>query len=254
MSDVADSNLRVAADEGVLRVTFDRAAKRNAMTTAMYSELADALELANNDDDVVVVLLRGAGGAFTAGNDLDDMLAHPVESDDAPPLRMLRALCNLDAVLVAAVDGPAVGIGTTLLLHCDLVYMTEAAHLRAPFVPLGLIPEAASTLLLPALVGLPRAAEMLLLGTRVDADTAVRWGLANEVVATSELLDSLVDEKLAALRALPPRALKATRRLLRTDAARTVGERLALDSALLREMLAEKLTSSPGAGAKATIP
>jgi enoyl-CoA hydratase/carnithine racemase len=245
MTGVPERNIVVAADDGVLRVTFDRPAKRNAMTMAMYSELADALERANTDDDVAIVLLRGAGGAFTAGNDLEDMLSHPVDSDDAPPLRMLHALCRLDAVLVAAVDGPAVGIGTTLLLHCDLVYMTQATHLRAPFVPLGLIPEAASTLLLPALVGMPRAAEMLLLGARVDAETAHRWGLANEVTATSALLDALVEEKLAALRALPRRALQSTRRLLRTDAARTVEDRLTLDSALMREMLAERVPAPP---------
>jgi enoyl-CoA hydratase/carnithine racemase len=240
----SSSEVLVDVADGVVTITFNRPDKRNAMTSAMYATIADALDTAN-DDEAAVVVFTGAGGAFTAGNDLKDMAANPPTGDNPPPVRFLNSLSALNAVTVAAVDGPAVGVGTTLLLHCDLVYATAAASFRLPFVNLGLVPEAASTLLLPRLVGHQRAAELMMFGEKFDAARALELGIVTEVLPDAAALASRVDERVAALTAQPREALLAVRSLLWDDSATTVNERLKLDSRVLKGLIA-KLPPPPG--------
>ena len=220
---------------GVRTVRLNRPEKRNAITSAMYAALADAL--CGADDDVRVVVLTGAGGSFTSGNDLADMAANPPLGDDAPPLRFLEALSTLPAVLVAAIDGPAIGIGTTVLPHCDLVYATRRSTFCLPFVDLGLVPEAASTLLLPRIVGPQKAAELTLFGEPFDAAEAHRLGLVTTVTEDAASLSALIEDRTAALVGKPVEALRATKRLLRDETTPTVAARLELDRAVMQRLL-----------------
>lgn len=230
------SDILVDSADGVVTITLNRPDKRNAVTGAMYATIADAL-VAANDDDAAVVVLTGAGSAFTAGNDLRDMVENPPLGDNPPPVQFLTALSELRAVLVAAVDGPAIGIGTTVLLHCDLVYATASASFRLPFVNLGLVPEAASSLLLPRLVGHQRAAELMLFGDKFDAARALELGIVTEVVPDADALAALVTERTGALREKPREALLAVKRLLRDEATATVPARLDLDRRVLQSLL-----------------
>lgn len=214
--------LLTAVEEGVLRITINRPEKKNALTVAMYAALADAFRQAEADAAVRVVLLHGAGDAFTAGNDLADFVQHPPTGESSPVFQFLEAISTATKPVVAAVHGPAVGIGTTLLLHCDLVYTTRDARLQLPFVTLGLSPEAASSYLLPLFVGPVRAAELLLLGEPFSGEQARDWGLVNEVVSEEHLLE-VATEKACALAARPPASVRLTKSLLRcahTDAVR----------------------------------
>jgi enoyl-CoA hydratase/carnithine racemase len=230
------SDVEVLRTDDVLTIRLNRPAKRNAITTAMYAHLADELA----DADAAVVVLTGAGGAFTAGNDLADMAANPVRGEDSPQHRFLQALSTLRAVLIASVDGPAIGIGSTVLLHCDLVYATSRSSFAFPFVDLGLVPEAASTLLLPRLTGHQKAAELMLLGGRIPATEALRVGLVTALVESAEELDALVADRVATLVAKPRAALLATRALLRDESAPTVAARLDLDATVFRGLLAAR--------------
>ncbi len=231
------TDIEVVADGEVVTIRLDRPEKRNAITTAMYARLADEFSKADADGAAVVVL-TGAGGSFTAGNDLKDMAANPVRGADSPPGRFLQALTGLRPVLVAAVDGPALGIGTTVLLHCDLVYATSRSFFGFPFVDLGLVPEAASTLLLPRLIGHQKAAELMLLGERFSAEEALRLGVVTAVLESPEELQTCVAERTAALAAKPREALLAARALLRDETAPTVASRLELDRAVFLTLLA----------------
>jgi enoyl-CoA hydratase/carnithine racemase len=204
--------------EGVCELRFDRPEKRNAVTHRMYQALAAGLHAAEADEAVRVVLLSGAGASFCAGNDLNDFVSGPPFSSAHPVMDVLRTLATFDKPLLAAVHGPTVGIGVTMLLHCDLVVAAQGTQLIMPFVALGLVPEAGSSLLLPRLVGQQRAAELLLLGEPLDAAAAERLGLVNRVVEP----DKLRDEARALAQRLvrqPAEALRATRRLLRGDTA-----------------------------------
>jgi enoyl-CoA hydratase/carnithine racemase len=197
-------------------VRFNRPEKRNAITFQMYQQLTRAFSDAQADDAVRAMLLSGAGASFSAGNDLQDFLTGPPFSGAHPAMEFLRALATFGKPLVAAVHGATVGIGVTMLLHCDLIVASRNTQLSLPFVGLGLVPEAGSSLLLPRLVGYQRAAELLLLGQPFSADTAFRLGLINSVVEEAALLDEA--RSLArALAQQPPAALAATRRLLRGD-------------------------------------
>jgi enoyl-CoA hydratase/carnithine racemase len=209
--------LRSCAD-GVLELRFNRPEKRNAITFAMYRALAAQLEAALADSAVNAVLLSGAGASFTAGNDLNDFLSGPEVTRTHPVIEVLHRLATFEKPLVAAVHGQTVGIGVTMLLHCDLVVAAQGTVLTMPFVALGLVPEAGSSLLVPRLAGMQRAAELLLLGSPLDAAGAERLGLVNRVVAEASLLD---EARALALRlALQPAgALRATKRLLRGDPA-----------------------------------
>jgi enoyl-CoA hydratase/carnithine racemase len=191
----------IERDGPVAEVRLARPAKRNAITTAMYAALADALAGFDADAGVRAVLISAEGAHFTAGNDLHDFLANPPQGQASPVFRFLHGLAAFAKPVVAAVQGQAVGIGTTMLLHCDLVVLADDAHLKMPFVDLALVPEAASSLLIPRTIGHARAAEMLMLGDAIDAPTALAWGLANRVADK------------------PPTALALTKRLLRDDAA-----------------------------------
>lgn len=208
-------------DGPVLRLTIDRPDKKNALTDAMYADLADGLRTADADPQTRVVLLTGAGGTFTAGNDIADFAAVATGAVDLATRHVhafLAALASFPKPIVAAVSGLAVGIGTTLLLHCDYVLLAESARLSTPFVNLGVVPEAGSSLLLPARIGHQRAFAMFALGEAIDAGTALAWGLANRVVADEQLDDEAV--KIAkGLATRPNGALLATKRLMRDDQA-----------------------------------
>ena len=225
--------------DAVCEVRLNRPDKRNALTLQMYGALARALEDAERDPAVRVVLLSGAGACFTAGNDLKDFLAGPSFDDPQhPTVRFVRMLPVFSKPLVCAVHGPTVGIGVTMLLHCDLVLAAErSTRLILPFVELGLVPEAASSLLLPRLVGPQRAAELLLLGEPLDAPTAHACGLVNRVVDDEGLMDearSVAD----ALAAKPPEAMRRAKRLLRLDPHGEIGKRMDVEVAEFTACLA----------------
>ncbi|MGH8137924.1 MAG: enoyl-CoA hydratase [Steroidobacteraceae bacterium] len=218
----------VHSADGVCEVRLNRPEKRNAITLAMYDALTDSLAQAEADDSVRVILLCGAGASFTAGNDLNDFLSGPALGDGHSAARFLRGLPAIRKVLVAAVHGSTVGIGVTLLLHCDLVLAARNARLSMPFVRLGLVPEAASSLLLPRLIGQQRAAELLLLGSPIDAATALALGLVNRVTEDAALLQEARALALS-LAQQPAGALLATKRLLRgrtTEIAARIEEEL----------------------------
>jgi enoyl-CoA hydratase/carnithine racemase len=206
--------IAVGTHGAVRTLTFDRPEKRNAFTADMYEQLVAALEEAAGDENVRVVLLEGAGGSFTAGNDLHDFLEAPPSGEHSPVVRFLYALIGFDKPMVAAVEGPAVGIGCTMLLHCDLVYASEDARFQLPFVNLGLCPEAASSYLLPRVAGLQRASELLLLGEPFDALRARDAGIVNEVLPHEVVRDRAL-ERARALAARPPAAVRGTRDLIR---------------------------------------
>jgi enoyl-CoA hydratase/carnithine racemase len=221
----------------VLLVTFHRPEKKNAFTVDMYRGLVAALAAASADDDARVVLLRGAGGAFTSGNDLGDFMQAPPQTPDHPVLQFLRALARFEKPIVAAVEGPAVGIGTTLLLHCDLVFASEDAKLRMPFVPLGLVPEGASSVVLPRMVGPQVAAELLLLGDAFGAERARSLGLVNEVHASGEALHARALERATELARRPPAAVRASKALLRQTTVEEVVAAIDREAAIFAERL-----------------
>ena len=214
---MSEQVLKSCAD-GVCELRFDRPEKRNAITHQMYQSLASHLHAALADSAVRAVLLSGAGASFSAGNDLNDFLSGPEFTSAHPAMDVLRTLATFEKPLVAAVHGPTIGIGVTMLLHCDLVVAAHGTQLIMPFVALGLVPEAGSSLLLPRLVGTQRAAELLLLGQPLDAAEAQRLGLVNRVVEADRLLEEArsLAQRLAQQ---PVEALRATKRLLRGDAA-----------------------------------
>lgn len=210
-----DGAVTVTDQDGVRTIILDRPEKKNAMTNVMWLGLGEALATAEQAGNRVV-LVTGRGAAFCAGNDLQDFLQHPPTDDSAPVFRCLLALANLELPLIAAVRGPAVGVGTTLLLHCDLVYAAPNAKLKVPFVDLGLVPEAGSSLLLPARIGRARAGAMFMLGELVSAEEARLDGLITRVVP-DEQLDATARQAAQTLAAKPPQALRETKRLLGRD-------------------------------------
>jgi enoyl-CoA hydratase/carnithine racemase len=190
----------------VLHLRLNRPEKKNALTVEMYAAMADALRGAEENPDVRVILLSAEGDAFTAGNDLADFLQRPPTDESSPVLRFLHALIGASKPLVAAVNGLAVGVGATMLLHCDLVYAARSARFHLPFVGLGLVPEAGSSLLLPQRVGQARAAELLLLGEPFDAERALEMGIVSDVFPDEELA-ARVGERALRLAAQPRAAL-----------------------------------------------
>jgi len=206
--------IKTATLNGVATIEIARPEKKNALTAAMYQAMADALRAAADDRSVRAVLISGQPGIFTSGNDLEDFMQRPPQGADSPVAQFMRALLEIDKPVVAAVTGAAIGIGTTMLLHCDFVYVSDEARLATPFVSLGLVPEFASSLLMPASMGHRRAAEKLLLGDPFTASTAVECGLANAVLPAAEVVNHArrVAERF---NALPPGAVRDTKRLLR---------------------------------------
>jgi len=230
-------HVRLERDGGLLSITLNRPERRNAITVAMYSALADAIEAAADEDSLRVITIRGEGQDFTAGNDLGDFLAElPRDATDIPVWRLLRALARNTVPLVAAVQGNAVGIGTTMLFHCDFVVAEAGARFVMPFVDLGLVPEAASSLILPRLAGRRRAARYLLLGESFGADEALEIGLASHVARQGELAVA-VDKVVGALLAKPAQALRLTQRLLRKAQEDEVIDRMQIENAHFSERL-----------------
>ena len=210
-------DIEIAREGAVLSAAFARPQKKNAITGAMYEALIEALEAAERDPDVGAFMLSGKGGVFTAGNDIADFLAVAARgTGDFPAWRFVSKLAEFEKPLIAAVDGLAIGVGTTLCFHCDLVYASPAARFQMPFVNLGLVPEAGSSLLAPQRFGRAKAAEFLLLAEPFGADEALRLGLVNAVLPQAELMAHAMG-RAAELAAKPRAALLATRRLLRGD-------------------------------------
>ena len=211
-------HIRTELADGVLTVTLARAEKKNAITQAMYSALAEATRRAQDDASVRVLMFKAEGGSFSAGNDIADFIAIGSSGGgqvvNAPVFQFLHSLADLDKPAVAAVRGRAVGIGLTLLLHCDLVVVAEDALLSTPFVNLALAPEAASSLLLPMVIGHQRAFEMFALGEAIDGKTALAWGLANRAVPSAEV-DAVADDLATKLAARAPNSIRKTKRLMR---------------------------------------
>jgi enoyl-CoA hydratase/carnithine racemase len=220
----------------VARVRFDRLDKKNAITAEMYALLADALAAAEADREVRAILLQGAADCFTAGNDLSDFLKRPPADESSPTWRLFKVLPSLEKPIVAAVGGPAVGIGTTLLLHCDLVYAAPNARFQMPFVPLGIVPEFGSTFLLPLLAGYQRAAELLLLGQPFSAQKAYEAGIVTAVVSQENLF-SEAEKATAALAALPPESIRLTKRLMKARYGQSVADTIAEEGRIFRERL-----------------
>lgn len=234
--DDTETPILIEAADGVLGIRINRPAKKNALTAAMYTSMAEAMARAEADPAIQAVMFSGNGDCFTAGNDLGDFLANPPLTGDSPAARFLQALVGARKVLVAAVHGAAAGIGTTMLLHCDLVFAGRSASLSLPFVKLGLVPEAGSSLLLPRLAGHQRAAELLLLGETFDARTAHEIGLVNRVVEDDALLPTAL-AAAKAVAALPPEAVLQTKALLKMntpDLAERIKTELELFGAQLR--------------------
>jgi enoyl-CoA hydratase/carnithine racemase len=233
-------HVRVERSGGVLAITLARPERRNAITVAMYAALAEAVESAADDDSVRLITFRGEGQDFAAGNDLADFLsALPRDTTDIPVWRLLRALAQCETPIVAGVQGNCVGIGTTMLLHCDLVIAEEDARFSLPFVDLALVPEAASSLLLPRLAGRRRAARYLLLGEAFGVDEAMEIGLVSHRSEAGQL-GEIMAQVVVRLLAKPAGALRGTQRLLRTGAREEILERMRLEG----EVFAERLAST----------
>jgi enoyl-CoA hydratase/carnithine racemase len=229
-------NVVVETRDRIARIELDRADKKNAITAEMYQAMADALKAAEADREVRVILVHGKPDCFTAGNDLKDFLEKPPSGDNSPVFQFLQGISTAAKPLVAAVAGPAVGIGTTMLLHCDFVYASPSARFQMPFVTLGLVPEAASSLLLPMAAGYHRAAELLLLGKPFTAEKALAAGIITEIVPDAELLDHAL-EVAAGIAVLPPSSLRMTKALLKARYASAVVEAMGSEGEKFRTQL-----------------
>jgi enoyl-CoA hydratase/carnithine racemase len=225
-------------EDAVLAIAFNRPQRRNAITAEMYTQLADAFELAEGDDTVRVILIHGTPEAFTAGNDIEDFMKRPPLSEDTPVFRFLRVMSRAAKPIVAAVNGPAVGIGTTLLLHCDLVYAGDNARFQLPFVSLGVVPEFASSYLLPLVAGYHRAAELLLLGEPFDAQKAYEAGFVTRLSPAGDTLQiaRAASQRLAML---PAKSVRLTKALMKQAHAGAVSEQLLTEGNHFRAMLGE---------------
>ena len=232
------SDILTDVTDGVMTITFNRPDKKNSITAAMYAAMADALAQAEEQDAVRVVVFQGNETIFSAGNDIADFLEKPPSSQDAPVYRFLHGIAAFPKPIVAAVCGPAVGIGTTMLMHCDLVYAGDNAAFSLPFVNLGLCPEAASSLLVPQMLGYHRAAEALLLGEPFMAEAALEVGLVNRIVPPMEARN-LAQAQARKLAAKPIRSLVETKRLMKKGQAQLVLQQMTEEGASFGRMLGE---------------
>jgi enoyl-CoA hydratase/carnithine racemase len=210
------SDILTHIDAGVMTITFNRLDKKNSITSSMYAAMADAVAQAAADASVRVVLFQGHENIFSAGNDIGDFLNQPPSTQESPVFRFLRGIATFEKPLLAAVAGPAVGIGTTMLFHCDLVYAGDNAAFSMPFVNLGLCPEAASSLLAPRMFGYHRAAEALLMGEPFFAEAAQEVGLVNRVVPPTEV-NGYAQAQARKLAGKPLSSLIETKRLMKGD-------------------------------------
>lgn len=234
-----DAHVLVERKDSVLSILLARPERRNAITVAMYSALADAIESAADNRSIRLITIEGQGEDFTAGNDLGDFLKEmpqPGSGEDLPVWRLLRALAKNQVPIIAAVHGNAVGIGTTMLFHCDFVLAEEGCRFVMPFVDLGLVPEAASSLIFPQLAGRRNAARHLLLGEPFGASEARDMGLASHVVPQGQLKPAL-GGLVAALLAKPPEALRQTQALLRREDTQAMLDRMELENGHFAERL-----------------
>ena len=232
------SDILTHQDAGVLTLTFNRVERKNSINVAMYDALATAIAQAADDAATRVVVIQGHETIFSAGNDIEDFLKNKPAGMDSPVFRFLRGIATFPKPLVAAVCGPAVGVGTTLLFHCDLVYAGDNAAFSMPFVNLGLVPEAASSLLVPQMFGYHRAAEALLLGEPFMAEAALEVGLVNRVVPPSEA-NALAQAQARKLAAKPLSSLIATKQLMKGGQQKAVLERMGEEGAQFGRMLGE---------------
>ena len=233
-------SIKTATLNGVATIEIARPEKKNALTVAMYQAMADALNAAQADPAVRAVLITGQPGIFTSGNDIEDFMSRPPgqgsNAADSPVFQFMRALVGIDKPVVAAVTGAAIGIGTTMLLHCDLVYVSDEARLAMPFVSLGLVPEFASSLVVPRLLGNVKAAEKLLLGDPFSPEDAVDARIANAVLPAGEVVNHArrVAERF---NSLPPGAVRETKKLLRRTSTEEVLKTIAIEGELFSARL-----------------
>ena len=227
------TDVLISRDGHIIRLQLNRPQKKNALTPAMYDAMRQEIEKANTDTDIHVIYITGSDDSFSAGNDLNTFLQDPTSSAAA---RFIVAVSQAQTPIVAAVNGLAVGVGVTMLLHCDLVYAVEGAVFNFAFIDLGVVPEAASSYLLPQMLGQRRAAELLMLGERFDAQTACELGIVNRVVAPDEL-DSLAWSKAQQLAAKPPQALRQTKMLLKRGNAKAVKDTISYELGIFAERM-----------------
>ena len=232
------SDILTHTDAGVMTITFNRLDKKNSITAAMYAAMADAVAQAGADPAVRVVVFQGHESIFSAGNDIGDFLNQPPTTPESPVFRFLRGIATFEKPLLAAVAGPAVGIGTTLLFHCDLVYAGDNAAFSMPFVNLGLCPEAASSLLAPRMFGYHRAAEALLMGEPFFAEAAQEVGLVNRVVPPTEV-NGYAQAQARKLAAKPLTSLIATKRLMKGGSQQEVLQKMDEEGQSFGRMLRE---------------
>lgn len=233
---VMSEHVHVEDAAAVRYITMAKPERRNALSRVMYTAMAQALDAADRDPAIRAIVLRGAGGTFTAGNDLADFLEHPDMGETSPAVVFLRRLIALTKPLVASVEGPAIGIGTTMLLHCDVVVAAQTSKFHLPFVELALVPEAGATLMLPLGMGHRLASELLLLAEPFDAPRARELGIVNRVVPADRLAAE-VEAVVQRFVSLPPAALAQTKRLLRRPTTDTLADRIDQEVAAFRERL-----------------
>lgn len=232
------NDILIDRSEAVLTITLNRVEKKNSITVAMYAAMADTLAQAATDASVRAVVLQGHESIFSAGNDIADFINPPPQTQESPVWRFLRTLRTFPKPIVAAVCGPAVGIGTTMLLHCELVYAGDNAAFSMPFVNLGVCPEAGSSLLVPQLMGHRRAAQALLLGEPFMAEAALEMGLVNRIVPPAEA-NAVARLQALKLASKPMSSLIETKRLMKQNQATPVAERMAEEGALFARLLRE---------------
>jgi enoyl-CoA hydratase/carnithine racemase len=231
-------DIRTHVEAGVMTITLNRLDRKNSITSAMYGAMADSLASAQEDASVRVVVLQGHETVFSAGNDIGDFLNKPPAGMDSPVFRFLRGIATFPKPLLAAVCGPAVGIGTTMLLHCDLVYAGDNAAFSLPFVNLGLVPEAASSLLVPQMLGYHRAAEALMLGEPFMAEAALEVGLVNRVLPPTEA-NNYAQQQARKLAAKPLSSLVETKRLMKKGQQQLVLQQMGDEGTSFSRMLTE---------------
>jgi enoyl-CoA hydratase/carnithine racemase len=228
--------IRTVNTNGVAVIEIARPEKKNALTQAMYTAMREALLAADADATIRAVLITGQPGIFTSGNDLEDFMQRPPQGEDSPVFQFMKALADCGKPVVAAVTGGAIGIGTTMLLHCDLVYVSDEARLAMPFVTLGLVPEYAASLLIPQRVGRAKATELLLLGEPFNGEAAVEMGIANAVLPASEVVNH-ARRMAERFNALPPGAVRESKALMRRGQKALVDETIEVEAGVFGKRL-----------------
>ena len=235
---MSDAHILTTLEDRVLTVRFNRPDKKNSITGAMYTALAEAFEAADKNPEVRVVLIAGQPDCFCAGNDMVDFLNNPPQGENSPVVRFMQSLSSVQKPVITAASGIAVGVGVTLMLHSELVYCGEQTKLNMPFASLGICPEFASSYLLPRLMGHQRAAELLMLGEGFGAQKALEYGLVNAVLPNAEV-EAFARTKALQMAALPPQALRTTKMLLKKWSQPTVQAAIPFEADYFMRMLGE---------------